>query len=42
MNVEIRPEPTEDERAAILKALDTGKLDTAEQAPPPPPEEDAP
>jgi hypothetical protein len=40
MNVEIRPEPTDDERAAILKALDLG-----EQAPPPPPppqDEDAP
>jgi hypothetical protein len=39
MNAEIRPEPTEDERAAILKALDTEA-----QAPtlPPPEEDDGP
>jgi hypothetical protein len=36
MNVEIRPEPSDDERAAILKALDT----EAQAPPPPPPEED--
>jgi hypothetical protein len=36
MNVEIRPEPSDDERAAILQALDV-----EEQAPPPLPEEDA-
>jgi hypothetical protein len=39
MNVEIRPEPSDDERAAILKALDTEA-----QAPPlsPPEEDDGP
>jgi hypothetical protein len=37
MNVEIRPEPTADERAAILAALDA-----EEQAPPAPFDDDAP
>jgi hypothetical protein len=35
MNVEISPEPTDEERAAILKALDAEA-----QAPPPVPQED--
>jgi hypothetical protein len=37
MNIEIQPEPTEDERAAILAALDA-----EEQAPPAPLDDDAP